>query len=77
MSTFLSNLQKCTSKLHNAPPGQQAEIMRDVNKMLVHGLKAAWNYRRQNVGNYSLQGSSSLEPWTGELFRLGTEFDFS
>jgi len=72
MSELLSNFQKCTNKLHNAPPGQQTVLMQDVNKMLVLALRAAWNYRRQNVGNYSLEGASSMEPWTGKIskFRL-------
>ncbi|KAG0053883.1 hypothetical protein BGZ83_000280 [Gryganskiella cystojenkinii] len=78
LSHFLASLQKSASKFRNISPGQQTELMRDVNKMLVLSLRSAWNYRRQNVGTYSLQGSSSIEPWTatGDIIKaLTAQYD--
>ncbi|KAF9106726.1 hypothetical protein BGX27_009041 [Mortierella sp. AM989] len=64
LAELLSNLENASRKLKLVSDGQKAELTRDINKITVLSLRSAWNYRKQNVANYALQGSSSFEPWT-------------
>ncbi|KAF9986486.1 hypothetical protein BGZ65_007457 [Modicella reniformis] len=64
LAELLSQLQKSARKLTVVSAGQQAELTRDINKILVLGLRSAWTYRRQNTESYALKSSSSVEPWT-------------
>ncbi|KAF9435504.1 hypothetical protein BGZ76_006163 [Entomortierella beljakovae] len=64
LSSLLSNLEKGQRNLKLISDGQKAELNRDINKITVLSLRSAWNYRKQNITNYALQDSSSLEPWT-------------
>ncbi|KAG0019568.1 hypothetical protein BGZ80_005609 [Entomortierella chlamydospora] len=64
LAELLSNLERTARKLTLVSDGQWAELTRDINKIIVLSLRSAWNYRKQNVANYALQGSSSVAPWT-------------
>ncbi|KAF8963468.1 hypothetical protein BGZ46_000959 [Entomortierella lignicola] len=64
LAELLSNLEKAAIKLTLVSDAQKAELVRDINKIIVLSLRSAWNYRKQNTANYALQDSSSLEPWT-------------
>ncbi|KAI1311051.1 hypothetical protein EDD11_003558 [Mortierella claussenii] len=65
LAELLSSLQRAVARLTLVSDGQHAELIRDLNKILVLSLRSAWNYRKQNVANYALQSTCSLEPWTG------------
>ncbi|KAG0292552.1 hypothetical protein BGZ98_002539 [Dissophora globulifera] len=65
LAELLTRLQRSSKKLALTSVGQQAELTRDVNKILILSMRSAWNYRKQHVKSYALQSSSSLEPWTG------------
>ncbi|KAG0251050.1 hypothetical protein BG011_007880 [Mortierella polycephala] len=64
LAELIYALQLSVGKLHTLPLGQQAELTRDVNKIIILSLRSAWSYRKQNVASYALQSSSSIEPWT-------------
>ncbi|KAF9584965.1 hypothetical protein BGW38_004467 [Lunasporangiospora selenospora] len=65
LEDLFSNLQIAPGKLKSLPQKQQTELIKDINRIVVLSLRSAWSYRRQNIRNYSLQGSSRTEPWTG------------
>ncbi|KAF9914924.1 hypothetical protein BX616_007284 [Lobosporangium transversale] len=65
LAEFLSNLQRSTADLTSLSDGQQAELVRNINKIMILSLRSAWNYRKQNVASYALQKSCNFEPWTG------------
>ncbi|KAI8597958.1 hypothetical protein EDD21DRAFT_407202 [Dissophora ornata] len=65
LAELLSQVQQSAKKLPLKSVGQQVELTRDINKILVLTMRSAWNYRRQHVKMYALQNTSSMEPWTG------------
>ncbi|CAO3563968.1 unnamed protein product [Mortierella alpina] len=64
LSELLCSLHLSALKLNAAPAGQQAQLTKDINRIIVLSLRSAWNYRRQSVDSYALEGSCGVEPWT-------------
>ncbi|KAK3818833.1 MAG: hypothetical protein J3Q66DRAFT_178778 [Benniella sp.] len=64
LAELLFQLQRAAKKLTLVSAGQQAELTKDTNKILVLSLRSAWTYRKQNTESYALKSSSSVEPWT-------------
>ncbi|KAG0367944.1 hypothetical protein BC939DRAFT_506537 [Gamsiella multidivaricata] len=64
LAELLSHLQSSARKLSLVSAGQQAELTRDINRILVLSLRSAWSYRKQHVEIYALKNNSSIEPWT-------------
>ncbi|KAG0213244.1 hypothetical protein BGX28_004817 [Mortierella sp. GBA30] len=64
LAELLCNLHISAAKVRTVPAGQQAQLTKDINKIIVLSLRSAWSYRRQSVENYSLESSSSVESWT-------------
>ncbi|KAK3834532.1 MAG: hypothetical protein J3R72DRAFT_452074 [Linnemannia gamsii] len=64
LGALLSSLKASVTKT-TVSEDHRAILVRDINKILIAGLRSAWNFRRSNVGKYALRNSSSVEPWTG------------
>ncbi|KAF9940281.1 hypothetical protein BGZ67_008048 [Mortierella alpina] len=64
LSELLCSLHISALKLNAAPTGQQEQLTKDINRIIVLSLRSAWNYRRQSVDSYALEGSCGVEPWT-------------
>ncbi|KAF9572882.1 hypothetical protein EC968_009366 [Mortierella alpina] len=64
LSELLCSLHISALKLNTATTDQQAQLTKDINRIIVLSLRSAWNYRRQSVDSYALEGSCGVEPWT-------------
>ncbi|KAF9933143.1 hypothetical protein FBU30_006467 [Linnemannia zychae] len=64
LGVLISSMQSVAGS-QTVTESHRAILIRDINKILIASLKAAWNFRRLNTGKYALRNSSSVEPWTG------------